>query len=139
MISEREFYSVLLKDAAVEAAWRAANVAFFKAATTPSGLRSSFSRMRRRRGFEASVSNLLQEYDRAIGCRHRASDLAALRIMVAKDVADRDRSRLVRRLEMILETPPCDEISRATARENDTVAQTWQSATPTSTMKRAAA
>src|SRR5262249_12719514 len=106
MINEREFYSVVLKDAAVEAAWRAANVAFFEAATTPRGIRSSLARLRRRLGFEASVSNLLRAYDRATGSRHAASDLAALRIMIAKDVADHDRSRLVRRLEIILETPP---------------------------------
>jgi hypothetical protein len=106
MITEREFYSVVFKDAGVEAAWLAANVAFFEAATTPRGIRGSLARIRRRLAFEASVSNLMQQYDRATGVRHPVSDLHALRIMVAKDVADHDRSRLVRRLEIILETPP---------------------------------
>jgi len=105
MINERDFYSVVFKDAAVEAAWLAANVAFFEAATTPPGLRGSLTRIWRMFAFEASVSNLMQAYDRATGVRHAAADLRALRIMVAKDVADHDRSRLVRRLEIILEMP----------------------------------
>jgi len=106
MINEREFYSVVVKDAAVEAAWLSAKMAFFEGGTTPRGIRGSLARIRRRLAFEASVSNLLREYDRAIGVRHRAfSDLNALRVMVAKDVADHDRTRLVRRLEIILETP----------------------------------
>jgi len=106
MINEREFYSVVFKDAAVEAAWLAANVACFEATTMPRGIRGSLARIWRRLVFEARVSNLLQEYDRATGVRHPAADLHALRAMVAKDVADHDRTRLVRRLEIILETPP---------------------------------
>ena len=106
MIDEREFYGVVFKDAAVEAAWLAANVAFFEAATTPRGIRGSLARIWRRLAFEASASRLMQEYDRATGVRHNLADLHAVRIMVAKDVADQDRTRLVRRLEIILETPP---------------------------------
>jgi hypothetical protein len=106
MINEREFYSVVVKDAAVEAAWVKANGAFFKAARTPRGVRSWLTYVWRRLALEASVSNLLREYDRATGVRHRALDLNAVRTMVAKDVADHDRTRLVRRLELILAIPP---------------------------------
>jgi hypothetical protein len=105
MINEREFYRVVVKDAALESAWLAANVAYYEAATTRGGIRGSWARLWRRLAFEASVSNLLQEYDRATGVRHRTSDLNSLRTMVAKDVMDHDRTRLVGRLELILQTP----------------------------------